>query len=61
MTNKARELSEDLLDEKEFYNEILDRVIMNPRFYLDNIDKPRSLQTFWFSFIRYYYKKKKDL
>lgn len=25
--------------EKDFYNEVLDRVINNPRFYLDNLDK----------------------
>jgi len=61
VTSKAWELSEDIIDEKAFYNEILDRIILNPRFYLDNLDKPRVLQTYWFSFINYRYKKRKPL
>ena len=37
-------------EEKEFYNEVLERVIANPRYYLDNL---HELDSFWCSFINY--------
>lgn len=40
--------------EKEYYYEVLDRVIANPRFYLDNLDK---LDVFWVSFLNSNHKK----
>lgn len=39
-------------DEVEFYNEVLDRVISNPRFYLDHLDN-RGLWVFRCSFLDY--------
>lgn len=38
------------IEESEFYEEILDRIIHNPRFYLNNLD---DLEVFKFSFIYY--------
>ena len=40
--------------EKQFYNEVLDRVIANPRFYLDNLDK---LDVFYVTFLYSNHKK----
>ena len=42
--------------EKEYYYEVLDRVIANPRFYLDNLDK---LDVFRVSFLNMNHKKEK--
>lgn len=40
--------------EKEYYYNVLDRVIANPRFYLDNLDR---LDVFWVSFLNSNHKK----
>ena len=40
----------DKEDELSYFNEVCDRIIKNPRFYLDNLDK---LDTFVVSFIHY--------
>jgi len=45
-------------EEKEYYAEILERVIANPRYYLDNLD---DLYVFRVSFLRYDPEKTKDL
>jgi hypothetical protein len=39
-------------DERDFYMEVLDRVIRNPRFYLDHLDN-RGLWVFRVSFLDY--------
>ena len=46
------------IEEKKYYLEVLEKVIANPRLYLDNLD---NLQTFYVSFIDYSYKKSKGL
>jgi len=43
-------MSED--EERDFYMEVLDRVIRNPRFYLDHLDN-RGLWVFRVSFLDY--------
>ena len=48
-------------DEKECFNEMLCRVINNPRFYLDLIDEPLGLWEFRVSFLNYKVKKTKPL
>jgi hypothetical protein len=40
----------DKAEEKAYYDEVLERVIHNPRFYLDNLD---DLSVFRVSFIEY--------
>lgn len=45
-------------EEHTFFNEVCDRIIANPRFYLDHLDE---LSEFKCSFIRYKPKKTKDL
>lgn len=45
-------------EEEEYYNEVLDRVIANPRFYLDNLDE---LSVFRVSFKKYKAQKYKTL
>lgn len=60
-TNKAWLICENSEEEKAFYEEILNRVISNPRFYLQNLDESGVLQSYRFSFINYSYKKKKTL
>lgn len=47
-----------LAEEKEYYEETLNRVISNPRFYLDNLDE---LYVYRVSFINYEYQKPKPL
>lgn len=47
-----------LEEEKAYYEETLERVIKNPRFYLDNLDE---LHTFRVSFLNYKPLKKKPL
>lgn len=47
-----------LEEEYSFYNDVLDRVISNPRFYLDHLDDG-TLSVFKCSFIPYTYKKRK--
>jgi hypothetical protein len=39
-------------EERDFYMEVLDRVIRNPRFYLDHLDN-RGLWVFRVSFLDY--------
>lgn len=48
----------NIQEEHEFYNEICDRIIANPRYYLDNLDE---LSVFRVSFIRYSANKTKAL
>lgn len=50
-----------LSEEKECYNEVLERVIRNPRFYLDLLDESIGLWEFKVSFINYSTKKAKPL
>lgn len=38
-------------EELAYYNEVLDRVLANPRYYLDNLD---VLDEFRVSFLHYY-------
>lgn len=45
-------------EERCYYEEVLNRIIKNPRYYLNNLDR---LHTFRVSFINYSYKKKKPL
>lgn len=47
-----------LEEERQFYNEVLDRVIANPRYYLDHLEDDK-LAVFKCSFIDYYHKVKK--
>ncbi len=49
----AKDFCEDIEDEYAFFNEICERVIKDPRFYLDHIDDGNTLQTYKFSFIDY--------
>lgn len=51
----SKEMS--LEEEYEFYNEVLDRVIKNPRFYLEHLDDG-TLTTFKCSFINYHKKRR---
>jgi len=44
-------------EERDFYMEVLDRVIRNPRFYLDHLDN-RGLWVFRVSFLDYKSKRK---
>jgi len=44
-------------DEREYFNEICDRIIRDPRFYLDNLER---LDTFVVSFIHYGKSRKKE-
>jgi hypothetical protein len=44
-------------EERDFYFEVLDRVIRNPRFYLDHLDN-RGLWVFRVSFLDYKTKRK---
>lgn len=46
-----------LEEEYNYYNEVLERVIRNPRFYLDNLDE---LDVFFVSFINYHRKRPKN-
>jgi hypothetical protein len=39
-------------EEKSFYDEVLERVILNPRFYLDHLDN-KGLWVFRVSFLDY--------
>jgi hypothetical protein len=55
----AKDFCEDIKDEYEFFDEICERVIRNPRFYLNELENGKSLQSYRFSFINY--KKKKGL
>ena len=55
---KANEICDDTGEQKEFYAEILERIIKNPRFYLENLG---YLEVFRFDFIHYNYKRKKPL
>jgi hypothetical protein len=41
-----------LEEEHEYFNEVCDRVILNPRFYLDNLDN-NQLSVFKVNFINY--------
>lgn len=45
-------------EERAYFNEVCDRIINNPRFYLDNLD---DLSVFRCSFISYAPEKKKPL
>ena len=58
--NRENKLSEFMTIEEEhaFFYEVCDRIIANPRFYLDNLD---GLSVFKCSFINYKYKKTKHL
>lgn len=46
----------DIDEERNYYEEVLQRVIQNPRYYLDNLDE---LYVFRCSFINYYQGKRK--
>ena len=56
--DKLPDIYEDITIEEEhlMYDEVCQRIINNPRFYLDNLD---NLWVFRTSFISYYYKKRK--
>lgn len=56
--DRADKLNEFMTIEEEYayYNEVLERVINNPRWYLNHLEE---LSVFKVSFIQYSYKKKK--
>ena len=60
MALRAKDFCNDIEDEYAFFNEICERVIKNPRFYLEHCDDRNPvLQTYYFSFIDYDYRKVK--
>lgn len=48
----------DLDEQREYYNEVLARVIHNPRYYLDNLD---NLYAFRVRFLKYPAERVKDM
>lgn len=58
MSLHAKDFCDDALDERVFFDEICERVIRNPRFYLNLLDDTGALQSYKFSFICYNAKKK---
>jgi hypothetical protein len=48
----------DKLEERKFFEEVCDRIIKNPRYYLDNLDE---LYVFKVSFIHYGVSRKRKL